>query len=78
MHSRSYDVRSGRSMVGARGTRPPLPLFWLKNRIAEVRKADRARDKKPGNPPPPPLFAQGLDPLPFRYLLTTSFAIENA
>ena len=53
MHSRSYDVRSGRSMVGARGTRPPLPLFWLKNRIAEVRKADRARDKKPGKPPPP-------------------------
>ena len=50
MHSRSYDVRNGGSVGGARGGRP-LPLILFKKRIAEIRKAGKASEK---NRTPPP------------------------
>ena len=44
MHSRSYDVRNGGSVGGARGGRPPLILL-KKKRIAEIRKAGKVSEK---------------------------------
>ena len=43
--------------VGLGGPRasPPPPIFWVKKKITEGRKASRASDKKF-------LLAQGLDP----------------
>lgn len=41
----------------------PLSLFWVqksKKKKTEGKKADRAGNKKPGLPPPPP-SGQGLD-----------------
>ena len=49
-HSRSYDVRNGGSVGGARGGPSPPPLILLKNRIAEIRKAGKASEKN-GTPP---------------------------
>ena len=46
MHSRSYDVRNGGSVGGARGGRPSPPYFVKKKkRIAEIRKAGKVSEK---------------------------------
>ena len=52
MHSRSYDVRNGGSVGGARGG-APFPLFCLKKESQKSEKPAR-QAKKTG--PPPPLF----------------------
>ena len=50
MHSRSYDVRNGGSVGGARGA-APFPLFCLKK---ESQKSEKpARQAKKTGPPPP-------------------------
>ena len=45
MHSRSYDVRNGGSVGGARGGRPPPLILLKKKRIAEIRKAGKVSEK---------------------------------
>ena len=47
-------VDLGEGLGGPRAS-PPPPIFWVKKKITEGRKASRASDKKP-------LLAQGLDP----------------